>query len=197
VVSESDNVKDTCRRKLGQAEPVENARPVPYVQIPLRLLTLPTGERSAAIEVWAALHHHLRLGSKPERITDEELAMVPWLFERSAEHGRKGLEILERLGLISREAKGSSRRVAISARLRATGRPEKPLGTEKTAEKPAISARDHVADVNKMVDKESCRTIRNSRIVAPTTPLVTEEEIEATMRKFFPKLYPGFPQPGN
>jgi hypothetical protein len=146
-------VKDTTSASRRQGGDRDSARPnysetpkscpsLPYAQIPLCLLTLPTGERAAAIEVWAALHHHLRLGSRPERITDEELSTVPWLIERSVEHGRKGLEILERLGLISRKTGGSSRRVGITARLRATGKLEKPLGTEKTAEKPAISARD-------------------------------------------------------
>lgn len=43
AISESDNVKDTPRRKAGQAGPVENARcatPVPYAQIPLCLLAI-------------------------------------------------------------------------------------------------------------------------------------------------------------
>jgi hypothetical protein len=139
-------VKDTPKQKPSQPGPVENARPLPYAQIPLELLTLPTGERAAAIEVWAALHHHLRLGSRPERITDEELAGVPWLIERSAEHGRKGLEILERLGLITRHAKGSSRRVAITATLRGSR---------------------HVNISVDVVKLPKSPTIRNPRIVDP------------------------------
>lgn len=107
------------RKKAGQPGPVENARPaLPYAQIPMILLTLPTGERAAAIEVWAALHHHLRLGSSPRRITDEELGSVPWLIERSRRYRCNGLDTLARLGLITRDAAGSSRRVAIVARLR-------------------------------------------------------------------------------
>lgn len=135
-------MKDTRRRSGGQAAPVENTRTEhPYAQIPLALLCLPTGERSAAIEVWAALHHHLRLGSRPERITDEELAGVPWLVERSLEHGRKGLEVLERLGLIVRKAKGSSRRVAIVARLRGAKQeaPQKSASSAQKTKRPGVS----------------------------------------------------------
>lgn len=120
-------MKPTTSKKPGQSGSADSPRREhTYVQMPTALLCLPTGERAAAIEVWAALHYHLRLGSSPRRITDEELAGVPWLVERSAEHGRKGLEILERLGLISREAVGSSRRVAIMARLRG-GRNQKEI----------------------------------------------------------------------
>lgn len=112
-------MKDTPRRKAGQPGPVENARyAYAYAQIPTALLCLPTGERSAAIEVWAALHHALRLGTSPQRITDEELSAVPWLIERSRRYRCNGLDTLERLGLITRDATGSSRRVAIVAKLR-------------------------------------------------------------------------------
>lgn len=136
-------MKSTSRRSAGQAGAVENTRREhAYVQMPIALLCLPTGERAAAIEVWAALHHHLRLGSSPRRITDEELAGVQWLVERSAEHGRKGLEILERLGLISREAAGSSRRVAILARLRGA--------------KPAPQSRGSAPAPPKPVDRPRC-----------------------------------------
>lgn len=112
-------MKDTTSKIRRQGGDGDSPRPgLPYVQIPLCLLTLPTGERVAAIEVWAALHHHLRLGSRPERITDEELSTVPWLLERSRRYRLNGLDTLVRTGLIVRESGGSSRTLAIVARLR-------------------------------------------------------------------------------
>jgi hypothetical protein len=126
-------MEPTRVRKRSQERPVENARtPMPYAQIPLCLLTLPTGERAAAIEVWAALHHHLRLGSKPERITDEELAECPSLEGRSRRHRSNGLDTLVRTSLIAREAGGSSRTLAIVGKLgtrahRESTRPSAPL----------------------------------------------------------------------
>ena len=107
------------RSKAPQGRPVENTRPaLPYAQIPLALLLLPTGERAAAIEVWAVLHYHFRLGVTPGCITDRELLSAPWMADRSPEHARKGLEVLERSHLVSRHSRGSSRLLAIVARLK-------------------------------------------------------------------------------
>lgn len=97
---------------------VESARrDLPYAQIPLILLRLPTGERAAAIEVWATLHQHLRLGTSGQKVSDETLSRSPYLQGRSRRFLVNGLNTLERLGLVGRQAKGSSRRLAIMARL--------------------------------------------------------------------------------
>ncbi len=130
-------MEPTRVRKRSQERPVENTRTeLLYAQIPLVLLTLPTGERAAAIEVWSSLHYHLRLGSSPQRITDEELATSPFLCARSSEHARKGLEVLERIKLIVRCARGSSRRVAITARLKG----QKPLQSRLSSHQEARSS---------------------------------------------------------
>lgn len=106
------------RRTPTQAGNDRSARPdLAYAQIPLCLLRLPTGERAAAIEVWATLHQHLRLGSTEQRISDEVLSGSPYLEGRSRRFVCNGLDTLERLGLVGRQSKGSSRRLAITARL--------------------------------------------------------------------------------
>ena len=67
---------------------------------------------------------------------------MPWLLERSRRYRCNGLDTLERLGLIVREANGSSRRVSIAGRLRATSRAEKEAISPKMDPKPASIARD-------------------------------------------------------
>lgn len=168
-------MKDSRSKKPTQVGADKNPpRDHPYAQIPLALLCLPTGERAAAIEVWAALHHHLRLGSRPERITDEELAGVPWLVERSVEHGRKGLEVLERLGLIVREANGSSRRVAIVARLRGSSHIRNSVDMVKAPKSPTIRSRLTVADEPMPPNwaTDFWERVRGGRIELPTSELV-------------------------
>ena len=114
----------TAQKNPRQGGHVEGTRPaLAYAQIPLILLRLPTGERAAAIEVWATLHQHIRLGATGQKISDEMLSQSPYLEGRSVEHARKGLEILERLELIARTAKGSSRRVALLGRLKSHAKP--------------------------------------------------------------------------
>jgi hypothetical protein len=119
------NVKDTPSQKAGQAGPVENTRPLPYTQIINRLLTLPIGEFDAAIRVWSALHGWLRLGSDPKRVTDEDLLSCPYLLGTSAEHARKGLELLERERVIVRRSRGSRREIMIAVRLAGHKEPRK------------------------------------------------------------------------
>lgn len=154
------------RRQGGRVEGarVEHA----YAQIPLCLLTLPTGERAAAIEVWATLHQFLRLGTSAQRITDDVIMASPFMVGRSVEHARKGLEILGRLGLIDRQAKGSSRQVAVTARL-AGARPAK---------------------------RPPAPTVRKLRIVEPPDTPPTPEEI-ALMKRYFPKRCGDLIVPGD
>jgi hypothetical protein len=172
------------RRKAGQAGPVENARPLPYVQVPVALLTLPTGERAAAIEVWAALHHYLRLGSTPRRITDEELASCPVLVERSRRYRCNGLDSLERAGLVAREAGGSSRRVAIVARLR--GGRYNGVGGEATAT--AVGCGESSGRSRGVANREQVQVL--------PPPTFTSEEI-AMAKRLFPKRCAGLVVPEN
>ena len=140
-------------KKSRSSRPRRKCAPRPALRPNPLGSSLPSHRRSGhlAIEVWATLHHHLRLGSRPERITDEELVGVedeagnhyggsPFLKGRSAEHARKGLEILERLGLIARHAAGSSRRVAIVARLKG-GNARLPVGDQPHHASPSALAR--------------------------------------------------------
>lgn len=162
--------RSTCS-KPGQAGSDRSARPDhTYAQVPLCLLRLPTGERAAAIEVWVTLHHHLRLGSTEQRVTDETLSQSPYLASRSAEHARKGLEVLERVGLITRRAKGSSRRVAILGRLK------------------SVSSNRRITVAQ---SSHECRID-----VARKSPDPSPEEI-ALMKQFFPKRCEGLLVPGN
>src|ERR1700677_291364 len=57
-------MKNSPRRSAGQAGIVEGTRTndLSYVRIPDVMLRLPASERVAAIEVWTALFHYLRLG---------------------------------------------------------------------------------------------------------------------------------------
>jgi hypothetical protein len=106
-------------RKAPQGRDVENARGEhTYARVPDCLWRLPASERTAAVEVWAALHHYCRIDPIPRRITDDRLSECPCLADRSTEHVGKGLGILCRLGLIARTARGSRREVAITARLK-------------------------------------------------------------------------------
>jgi hypothetical protein len=112
-------VKDTPSKKAPQGRPVENARGEhAYARVPDCLWRLPASERTAAVEVWTALHHYCRIDPVPRRITDDHLSGCPCLCDRSVEHIGKGLGILCRLGLIARTARGSRREVAITARLK-------------------------------------------------------------------------------
>ena len=95
-----------------------------YVKVPARLFHLPTSERAAAIDVWAALQFDLRIDSSARRVTDKALMKSPSLRDRSAEHARKGIEILEREGLIVRNARGSSRSIKITTEFRKAMGPE-------------------------------------------------------------------------
>jgi hypothetical protein len=109
---------DRIRSKQpGQAGNVEGTRTADhkYSRTPDDLWRLPATDRVAAIEVWTALHHFLRLGSTLTRIADEDLAGCPCLVDRSGEHIRKGIQILDREGLIVRQAAGSRRELALSA----------------------------------------------------------------------------------
>ena len=151
-------MKDSYPSKPSQSRPVENAR-LAYVQIPITLLTLPTGERAAAIEVWAALHYHLRLGSSPQRITDEELARSPFLKGRSRQHRVNGLETLERSGLIRRTARGSSRQLAIACTLKSV------------RQSPSISIRSSV----------------NLRQCPSDLPVDVTPELDELNRRWFPR----------
>jgi hypothetical protein len=105
------------RRSPGQAGTVEGTRAAEhkYSRTPDDLWRLPATDRVAAIEVWTALHHFLRLGSTLARVTDEDLAGCPCLADRSGEHIRKGIQILDREGLVVRKAVGSRREMAIAA----------------------------------------------------------------------------------
>lgn len=104
---------------------VEGTRPADhkYSRTPDDLWRLPATDRVAAIEVWTALHHFLRLGSTLTRVTDEDLAGCPCLVDRSGEHVRKGIQILDREGLIIRRAAGSRRELAIAAKLKGSPKP--------------------------------------------------------------------------
>lgn len=105
--------------KAPQGRSVEGTRTdLLYAQIPLILLRLPTGERAAAIEVWATLHQYLRLGTSEQKISDETLSRSPYLQGRSRRFLVNGLNTLQRLGLVGRQAKGPTRRLAITARLK-------------------------------------------------------------------------------
>lgn len=118
----------------GQAGSVKGARPVEhkYSRTPDDLWRLPAADRVAAVEVWTALHHFLRLGSMLTRVTDEDLAACPCLADRSGEHIRKGIQILDREGLIVRKAAGSRRELAIAVTFkqasRTTTESPKPVG---------------------------------------------------------------------
>lgn len=118
-------MKSTTQKKLPQGSRVENARPADHIfsRTPQCLDYLPVEERVASQEVWRALHHYLRVGAALRRVTDEDLLAQPPLQGRSKEHARKGLQILDRLGLIARETGGSRRDVAIVARLRGASKP--------------------------------------------------------------------------
>jgi hypothetical protein len=112
-------VKDTPSKKAPQGRDVENLRGEHhYARVPDCLWRLPSSERTAAVEVWTALHHYCRIDPIPRRITDDHLSECPCLTDRSTEHIGKGLGILCRLGLIARNARGSRREVAITARLK-------------------------------------------------------------------------------
>lgn len=89
-----------------------------YLRTPEIIARLPACERTAAREVWDALHYYLRLGTTPRRVTDEDLHACPCLADRSLEHIGKGIQILDRMGLISRDASGSRRELAILAALK-------------------------------------------------------------------------------
>jgi hypothetical protein len=138
-------MESTTSKKPRQPGPVENAR-LPYVQIPTALLCLPPCERAAAIEVWATLHYHLRLGVTLCRITDRELARSPFLTGRSRRHRLNGLEILEREGCVRRESAGSSRRLAIIARLRGPKPARRTIKAQAATEIP-VDRLDHAPEV--------------------------------------------------
>lgn len=107
------------RRKPSQPGPVENARPDhSYTRTVRRLWYLPVTDRTAATETWTALHDFIRLGVEPRRVTDEDLMGCAPLSGRSAEYIGKGLQILVRLGLISRNTNGSRRELAITGKLK-------------------------------------------------------------------------------
>lgn len=112
-------MKPITSQKPRQSRPVENARREhAYLRTPEIIARLPACERAAAREVWDALHYYLRLGATPRRVTDEDLHACPCLADRSFEHIGKGIQILDRLGLISRDASGSRRELAILATLK-------------------------------------------------------------------------------
>jgi hypothetical protein len=143
-ISESDNVKDTCRRKLGQADPVENARTADhsYTRTVRRLWYLPVTDRVAAVETWTALHDFIRLGTEPRRVTDEDLLACAPLAGRSAEYAGKGLQVLVRLGLISRNTNGSRRELAIVGKLKGARADHIPEPGKKVASPPAPAEND-------------------------------------------------------
>ena len=155
-ISESDNVKDTPLKRAGQAGPVENLRGEHYyARVPDCLWRLSSSERVAAVEVWTALHHYLRVSAALERVTDDLLRRCPSIADRSVEHIGKGLAILSRLGLLERVARGSRREVAIVARLKGPKRQVSPArGPENKAE---ISRANHSPDVGKMVPPSEWR----------------------------------------
>lgn len=127
-------MKDTTPKSQGQALPVEGTRSHQYSQLPYCLGKLPIGEMDAAVRAWMTLHSWLRIGAASQRVTDEQLMASPFLAGLSVEHARKGLEILEREGLISRVARGSRREVAVVAKL--AGAKEKP--PRKAASLPGV-----------------------------------------------------------
>jgi hypothetical protein len=133
----------TTQKSRRQGGPVESARPAEhkYSRTPDDLWRLPATDRVAAVEVWTALHHFLRLGSTLARVTDEDLAACPCLADRSGEHIRKGIQVLDREGLIVRKAAGSRRELAIAAKLRgAAAAPEQkpPAPTPKPVKNDAF-----------------------------------------------------------
>jgi hypothetical protein len=163
-------------RKAPQGRPVENLRGEhTYARVPDCLWRLPPSERTAATEVWTALHHYLRVGLEPERITDESLLRCPALGGRSAEHAGKGLAILDRMGLIARNARGSRREVAIVAKLKG------PRLCKKLCNPP-----DHSADVSKKVDKspQSNKLEQDTFVPVPN------------LREFFREHLPEYRFPG-
>jgi hypothetical protein len=80
-----------------------------YVQVPTRLLLLPSDERTSAIEVWTVIHFHFRVINKPFRLTDTAMLQTPYLKGRSRRFVTKGLDVLEAQGLIKRETQGCAR----------------------------------------------------------------------------------------
>lgn len=105
-------MKSTPLSNPRQAD-TSKVRTGPYCQTPLCLGRLSPGELDAAFRVWLVLHSWMRLGAAPKRVTDEDLLATPYLSSLSAEHARKGLDVLEREGLIVRTSRGSRREVSV------------------------------------------------------------------------------------
>lgn len=144
-----------------QGEPDRSPRGLTFKQIPDCVLRLPTAQRSAGIEVWAALHYFLRRGATELTTTDRELTGCPFLQGRSAEFTRKGLEALEGLGMIARRKSHGLRTIAIVGRLRTSVKPA------RTKDAPALP---------------------RLTIVRPQPVELSPEELE-TLKRFFPRAF--------
>lgn len=89
-----------------------------YSPVPSRIKKFPTGKRLCAILVWSAITERLRHESNEIKISDRWLSRSSWLEGFSLEFLRKGLESLEKYGLIKRERGRGRRTIIVTGRLR-------------------------------------------------------------------------------
>jgi hypothetical protein len=97
-----------------------------FVPVSVRLATLPRCDQLCTWRVYCAILDYLPRGCTElgERFTDRVLRQSPWLEGYSSRFVQRGLQILDRIGIIRRERAHGRRRIIIVGRLRGSTKPE-------------------------------------------------------------------------